>query len=1107
MSYEDDLDDLSPEQLEYINKVSQNPVSWAEVFLTEPKLNQPFKANYIQRLIMEPDAKDVWACIHRRAGKMQPLDSTVYTPEGPKKMGDLQVGELVCTPDGTAVEIKKVIPQSERDVYKFTLSDGSTVESGDNHDWVVYTNLKWQGTSGDRRKILGYKKLTTKEISKNYIYSYNTSKGKPRVEYRYKLPAHNPVYYTEKTLKDDPYVLGRFLGGDSSAKIQEEVHNNCYSKFIPEEYLRGSIEQRTHLLQGILDSTGYADKRRRGQAEVTTASKQFANDLVELGRSLGCVATVSSRRSFYTKKGQRVYTGPKYRVRVVFPEGLEVFREKTVPGLPKDSKCFRRSIINVEFLGRKPCQCITIDDPRHLYLTDGFAPTHNCISGDSLIIHPDTLKPTPICEASDVTRTLVFDFSSNKTVWSACEWRKSGYKRCIRLVLGSGVDLTLTPEHLVFESKRGWIPAGNLSPGCRIVAPSLLEVEGTREYSKEEVKELFDDSTLNKRISDEVFSCNKESLIRFLTTFWLNNGRFHHDGNVVSLFTDCREIALGLKHLLLRFEVDSRIDEDHIVWVDDIIDVRVFLNVVGVDAPIIEVKSPRRWEPVYEIQDAGFTLVYDLCVEHEDHNFIANDLIVHNSYALSVLALWHAVTKIRNDIVVLAPSQKQVDEVFDNLRRWISANEILRLLQAKTGSHKQPQRITFENDSTIRGFPLGIGSNIEEGLRGLSPRVIIVDEAHLLEDKDWDVIDPMIRGDQYSRDLIKAYIVGTAPNSPTGKFFNICYGPEPPSKNTVRIFVPITQNKDPYFTPEVVEELRQEINDQYRWRKEYLLEVSESQSSVFRKQDIEVAFSGDYEYGSHLIDNHEYRYIGVDWDKSQAGTNIVVCQYNPIRSLAKVIWREEVPKSEFVYLEAMKRILDLFQEFNPHRLLVDHGQGQVQFELLQAFGLKHPELALWERTEKVDFSSRIEIEDPVTREPQKKMLKPFLVGLQQKAFEDQKIIFSKHDDQAKLQYFEYKVIRETEKTVVYSRENEHIIDCVSFCFYGIMKDHDPIWRAREVDASVIVYRPDAIPPEQAVAEYQTLWENLDLKGREARVTDAQFVPRSNFTDPIDDIPF
>ena len=62
------------------------------------------------------------------------------------------------------------------------------------------------------------------------------------------------------------------------------------TKFIPREYLEGSIEQRFDLLNGLLDTDGSVDKEK-GRISYYTVSPQLRDNVIELSLSLGFKAT------------------------------------------------------------------------------------------------------------------------------------------------------------------------------------------------------------------------------------------------------------------------------------------------------------------------------------------------------------------------------------------------------------------------------------------------------------------------------------------------------------------------------------------------------------------------------------------------------------------------------------------------------------------------------------------------------------------------------------------------------------------------------------------------------------------------------------------------
>ena len=1042
--------ELDPDIVNKFNEARTSALKFAENFLIDPVQDAPFRATYPQKFILSSKKRDVWICVHRRAGKALPLTAQISTPEGNVSMKDISVGSLVLTPNGHTSTVTNVFPQGTKEVYRLYLDDGSYVDSCSEHEWEVYTKTCWKGGRGNSRQQYGNVIRTTKELMDSLTYCYSD-----RCEFNYKLNPIVPIPFSEKNLPIDPYLFGVLLGDghfktrsivsvdpeiietivcrtkysyrealvsqSSKAKryfiISNELFQNIkllnfkdivgHQKHIPKDYLYGSIDQRIWLLRGLMDTDGSSNKRK-GQAEYCTVSEQLAEDVAALARSLGCKVRIKKSEAAYTKNGIRKVTGFRYRLAITIPENLEIFNleRKKCGGLPE--RYLRRTIIKVEKLGTQvEMQCISIDDPSHLFITDNYTPTHNCIAEGALIINPDTLKPTPIELLSEAKKTLTFSFDSNTLIWSDCDWVNSGIKKCLKLNFASGEELILSDDHELFCSKRGWIRAEQLKVGDKILAPSSIPIFGDLEASLVDIEQEIEFINLAKRVGDSVYKYSKPSLELFIREFFLLHGRINHRDRVVVFMLWNRELALDIRHLLLRFGVISRVDSGGNIHIDTLADISSFLNIVGVDYLITEVNSSRSWDMITEIKHVGSRLVYDLVVDHEDHNFIANNLVVHNSYALSILALWHAIIKDNQKIVIYAPAGGQIDEFFDVLDKWFDKNEFLEALRSTNGNHKNPQKRTFINGSTISGKLMVLSSKIEGGRRGTTADVIILDEAQEFTEAHWKVVLPIMEGDKFRTESIRCYIAGTI-TKPIDYYYEKIYKIKPSSSED-RIFIPITQNKE--YTPEQIERIRKTkpINT---WTTEYLLEVGETEDSVFRKSDIERASRYDWSYGPEMIDHNKVRFIGVDWDKVQAGTNVAVFQYTPHTRDLDIIYREEVARDDYTYTNACNLIIDLFLAYTPELVITDQGQGEMQWEYLSLESQRRG-IPLSERLENKAFNQKIEVPNPQTMEVEKNLIKPFLVGLLNKKLQENKFHIPSSDEHLINQLLMYKIKAQT----------------------------------------------------------------------------------------------
>src|SRR5689334_22598057 len=128
-------------------------------------------------------------------GRAQPLDTTVLTPEGWARFGDLQVGDLVVGSDGLPTPVLGVYPQGRKPVYRVTAQDGASTLACGEHLWTVRTR-------GDRRRGT-WRTLQTQDMAGS-LRSFHA--------HRYELPLVEPVEFVEREVPMHPYALGLLLG-------------------------------------------------------------------------------------------------------------------------------------------------------------------------------------------------------------------------------------------------------------------------------------------------------------------------------------------------------------------------------------------------------------------------------------------------------------------------------------------------------------------------------------------------------------------------------------------------------------------------------------------------------------------------------------------------------------------------------------------------------------------------------------------------------------------------------------------------------------------------------------------------------------------------------
>lgn len=160
-------------------------------------------------------------------------------------------------------------------------------------------------------------------------------------------------------------------------------------------------------------------------------------------------------------------------------------------------------------------------------------------------------------------------------------------------------------------------------------------------------------------------------------------------------------------------------------------------------------------------------------------------------------------------------------------------------------------------------------------------------------------------------------------------------------------------------------------------------EVAEPDDDIFRVKELS---DWDWNKNPVWLSTQSKFVMGVDWDKFGAGPNICVLEIVPadhedkrFAGRARIAFREEIKRSEFVLIEAVERIKFLNGIFKPEWIYVDRGYGEVQVELLHQAGIENPGTGLRHKVKGIAFGGSVEMRDPATKQLVKKEAKPFMV--------------------------------------------------------------------------------------------------------------------------------
>jgi len=343
-------------------------------------------------------------------GKAESIFTKLLTPTGIKMFGDLKVNDYVYGSDGNPTKIINTYPQGELPLYEITFKDGRSTQCSYEHLWNVY--------KGDNKEQI--------TIDSNEIFRLMDLKYYSK---RLWIPLSKPINFNkEYNFNIDPYLMGVYLGdGTTMAEsigissndnhIIEKIKNiididdmdikykskydyiiksrftgeNEYltelkqynlfkvksdKKFIPKEMMNSTIQNRWDLLTGLIDSDGYCGKH--GTLQYYTTSEQLKNDVIDLVRSLGGIATSKDKQTYCNgKKGL-----PSYDIMIkINPEnGLNISpNKKNVEIFNNRIKIPKLKIESIKKIHKEECMCIKVEAKDHLYLTKDFIVTHNTL--------------------------------------------------------------------------------------------------------------------------------------------------------------------------------------------------------------------------------------------------------------------------------------------------------------------------------------------------------------------------------------------------------------------------------------------------------------------------------------------------------------------------------------------------------------------------------------------------------------------------------------------------------------------------------------------------------------------------------------------------------
>lgn len=348
-----------------------------------------------------------------------------------KTVGEVRPGDKLIGLNGLPTTVLKIHPQQEKKrVYEVVLRDGRKIECCEDHLWTYYykPRTNW--------------KIKTSALKELYEKKEKLGLQNKDGQFRYRLPLPKPAQYEEKTLFPSPYIMGLILGDGSfryplnqkafyfssrdeelptyiakelHAKLkrnsiknyswsfqteQEDKRKNIWveeiltnypelwnkkseDKFIPEDYLNASAEQRMALLRGLLDTDGCIDVK--GRVSVCSVSYTMIKQIQKLCYSLGFTANIilDKREYKYPNSNGICYILHIQCDKHIKPRLFNLSYKKAIAEkyASSNKREERRDWIAIKDIVKtdrfEDMTCFTVDAEDALFLVGDYIPTHN----------------------------------------------------------------------------------------------------------------------------------------------------------------------------------------------------------------------------------------------------------------------------------------------------------------------------------------------------------------------------------------------------------------------------------------------------------------------------------------------------------------------------------------------------------------------------------------------------------------------------------------------------------------------------------------------------------------------------------------------------------
>lgn len=284
---------------------------------------------------------------------------------------------------------------------------------------------------------------------------------------------------------------------------------------------------------------------------------------------------------------------------------------------------------------------------------------------------------------------------------------------------------------------------------------------------------------------------------------------------------------------------------------------------------------------------------------------------VGKSTVVALKALWRAWVFSNQTILVVAPTQRQSEIVFNKIKRFILSedlilSDVIRLTM---------RNIDFRNGSSIHCLPA-----VQENIRGYTADMIIIDEAAFVPEDLFAAVEPAL--------AVKngILILLGSPYTPSGYFYKAWTSP-----GWSKYHVPSMKN--PYISKEWIESFKAS-HSEIEFRREILGEfIEDTEETLYSLDSIKNAMKLTRTGGP--LEGYRY-FMGVDLARFGKDMTAVVLigirdgDDDPVFEMHGLYYRQKKPLNETIGW-----LLNLNEKWRPEKIFVDaNGLGAGVYDVL-----------------------------------------------------------------------------------------------------------------------------------------------------------------------------